>query len=70
MPEPISKLRSVGNVLVRHPIACEVEEQPERHRAEPRANERAAGRAGGDVEGDNQAATFASSHLDCGASLK
>jgi hypothetical protein len=30
---------TVGDVLVRHPIACEVEQQPERQRAEPRADE-------------------------------
>jgi hypothetical protein len=54
--------RAVGDVLVRHSIACEVKEQPERHRSEPRADERAAGRARRDVEGDDQAATLA-----CGA---
>ena len=30
---------AVGDVLMRHPIACEVEQQPERQRAEPRADE-------------------------------
>jgi hypothetical protein len=54
---------AVRDVLVRHPIPCEVEQQAERQGAEPRTEERAAGRAGGDVKGDDQVATLASSRL-------
>jgi hypothetical protein len=43
---------------VRYPIACEVKEQPERQRSEPRTEERARGRSRRDVEGDDQAATL------------
>jgi hypothetical protein len=50
---------AVGDVLVRHPVSREVEQQPERQRAESRIDERAAGRTGGDVEGNDQAATLA-----------
>ena len=57
MPEPISKRRS-GDVVVRQPISCQVEQQPERQRGESRADEQAAGRTGSDVERDNQAATL------------
>jgi hypothetical protein len=49
---------AVGDVLVRDPVACEVEQQPQRQRAESRANQRATGRTAGDVEGNNQAATL------------
>ena len=48
MPEPISKRRS-GDVVVRQPISCQVEQQPERLRGESRADEQAAGRTGSDV---------------------
>jgi hypothetical protein len=50
---------AVGDVLVRDPITCQVEQQPERQRAESRANQCATGRTGGDVEGNDQAATLA-----------
>jgi hypothetical protein len=50
---------AVGDVLVWHPIACEVEQQPERQRAESRVDERAADRTGGNVEGNDQTATLA-----------
>jgi hypothetical protein len=50
---------AVGDVLVRHPIAGEMEKHAERQRAESRVDERAADRTGGNVEGNNQAATLA-----------
>ena len=50
---------AIRDVFVWHPIAREVEEQPEGQRAQSRAHERAAGRAGRDVKGDDQAATLA-----------
>jgi hypothetical protein len=53
---------AVGDVLVRHAIAGEVKEQPERQRSEPRAHECATGRACRDVEGDDQVATLACGH--------
>jgi 4-aminobutyrate aminotransferase-like enzyme/Ser/Thr protein kinase RdoA (MazF antagonist) len=50
---------AVGDVLMRHSIACDVQEEPDRQRAEPRADERTAGRARRDVEGDDHAANLA-----------
>jgi hypothetical protein len=49
---------AVADVLVRHPIAREVKQEPERQRGKPRANQRATNCAGGDVQGDDQASTL------------
>jgi hypothetical protein len=40
----------VVDVIVRHAIACEMDERPKQQRHRPRARERANRRAGGDVE--------------------
>ena len=44
-----------GDVLVRNPVAGQVEKRPERERANARPGESAAGGAACDVQGDDQA---------------
>ena len=45
---------AIADVLMRHPVPRQVEEEAERKRVAPRTHERTAGRARGDVEGDDQ----------------
>lgn len=52
---------SVPDVLVRHSIAREVEQQAQRKRAKPRAQERPTDRSCRDVKGNDQSAALASS---------